>query len=324
MACPASVNRQSLDALPMRITWELPTVAGIPVDKGSCSTPSGTPFPIGTSTVSCTADQPTLAASCSFSITITPPDTRLRFTKYMAFGDSITAGFVGDAVRLPAGMTAREIPALLRAAGGRAIPGISSAVQPSNAYPAQLQSLLAPGYPTQQITVANEGLSGERVGEAVTRFPASLLSVQPEVVLLFEGFNDIDSALLNRGGEGSPIDVRPIRDDLFTMALHAQEQGIEVLLATLTPVTDVREEADPGTREAILALNTLIRGIAVQLHLSSVIDLYSALDGIPGMIGADGFHPTVTGYRRMAEIFSAAIVSRHDITPRPPVLTATP
>jgi lysophospholipase L1-like esterase len=324
MACPPSVNRQSLDALPIRISWELPTVAGIPVDKGSCSSPSGNPFPIGTSTVSCTADQTTLAASCSFSITITPPDTRLQFTKFMAFGDSITAGFVGDSFLLPPGMTARDTPARLRAAGGRTGPGISSAVQPLTAYPAQLQILLAPGYPNQQITVANEGLSGELVREGVTRLTASLLSVQPEVLILFEGFNDIDLALLDRGSDDTPIDVRPIRDELFVMALNTRNQGIEVLLATLTPVTDVREDTVPGTRAAILELNSLIRGIAAQLGLSSVVDLHAGLDGIPGMIGADGFHPTVAGYRRMAEIFSAAIVSRYDATPRPPVLTALP
>ena len=43
---------------------------------------------------------------------------------------------------------------------------------------------------------------------------------------------------------------------------------------------------------------------------------------MPGDIGADGFHPTVTGYGRMAELFFAEIVSRYDITPQAPALTA--
>jgi len=135
----------------------------------------------------------------------------------MAFGDSITAGKVGDSV-LPPGVTAREILARLRAVRGRPIPGISNVVPPLNAYPTQLHNLLTLAYATQLISVANEGLSGERASEGVSRLTASLLAGQPEVLMLFEGFNDID-------------------------ALNAQGRGVEVLLTTLTLVTDAREES---------------------------------------------------------------------------------
>ena len=322
LSCPPSVERQSVDALPVTIGWDLPTVAGVPVDKGSCSPVSGSAFPIGTSTVTCTPDQTTLANSCSFSITITPPDLKLRFTRFMAFGDSITAGEVGNSF-LPPGVTARELLARLRAARGRPIPGISNAVQPLNAYPAQLHNLLTPAYATQLISVANEGLSGERAAQGVSRLTASLLAGQPEVLMLFEGFNDIDVALLRRpADDDTPISVAPIAANLHSMALNAQGRGVEVLLATLTPVTDTREASAPGTRAAIVALNTEIRSMATALGLGNVVDLYAALDGVPGTIGADGFHPTVTGYRRMAENFFAEIVSRYDITHRAPSLSA--
>ena len=311
LSCPPSVERQSVDAWPVTISWDPPTVAGIPVDKGSCSPVSGSAFPIGTSMVVCTADQTSLASSCSFSITITPPAPTLRFTRFMAFGDSITAGEVGDSV-LPPGVTAREILARLRAVRGRPIPGTSNAVQPLNAYPAQLHNLLTSAYAPQLISVANEGLSGEHASEGVSRLTASLLAGQPEVLMLFEGFNDIDD---------TPNNVASIAADLRSMALNAQGRGVEVLLATLTPVTDAREEAHPGTRATIIALNAEIRGIAAALGLGGVVDLYAALDGVPGTIGADGFHPTVTGYRRMATFFFAEIVSRYDIPARAPSLT---
>ena len=61
--------------------------------------------------------------------------------------------------------------------------------------------------------------------------------------------------------------------------------------------------------------------MAAALGLGGVVDLYAALDGVPGLIGVDGFHPTATGYRRMADIFFAEIVSRYDITTRAPSLT---
>ena len=229
----------------------------------------------------------------------------------MAFGDSITAGKVGDSV-LPPGVTAREILARLRAVRGRPIPEISNVVPPLNAYPAQLHNLLTSAYATQLISVANEGLSGERASEGVSRLTASLLAGQPEVLMLFEGFNDIDD---------TPNNVASIAADLRSMALNAQGRGVEVLLTTLTLVTDAREESNPGTRATIIALNAEIRGMAAALGLGGVVDLYAALDGVPGTIGADGFHPTVTGYRRMADIFFAEIVSRYAIPARAPSLT---
>jgi len=151
----------------------------------------------------------------------------------MAFGDSITAGKVGDSV-LPPGVTAREILARLRAVRGRPIPGISNVVPPLNAYPTQLHNLLTLAYATQLISVANEGLSGERASEGVSRLTASLLAGQPEVLMLFEGFNDIDD---------TPNNVASIAADLRSMALNAQGRGVEVLLTTLTLVTDAREES---------------------------------------------------------------------------------
>ena len=322
MSCPPSVEQQSVDALPVTVNWDLPTVAGIPVDKSSCSPVSGSAFPIGTSTVTCTPDQTTLASSCSFSITITPPDPKLRFTKFMAFGDSITEGFIRPGF-LPPGVTPSEIAALLRATGGQPISGISNAVQPLNAYPARLQNLLTPTYATQLISVANEGLSGELAAQGVSRLTSSLLSVQPEVLLLFEGFNDINLAIISRpAGDLTQINVAPIAADLRSMVLNAQGRGVAVLLATLTPVTDLFEDQAPGTRAAIVALNAELRSLAAELGLGGVIDLYAALAGVPGIFGPDGFHPTAAGYRRMAEIFFAEIVSRYDITPRAPSFAA--
>ena len=323
MACPANIARQSIDALPVAVSWDPPTVAGLPVDKGSCAPVSGTEFPIGSSSVTCTADQPALATACSFSVTITPPDASLRSTHFMAFGDSITEGVVNDALRVPAGTSPVGILALLRAARGRTIPGISTAIQPFSAYPTQLQTLLASAFPTLPIRVTNAGISGERAAQGVSRIMGALQSAQPDVLLLLEGINDIDLlALLDQiGPQTGVLDVSPIAADLRSMVLTAQGLGVEVLLATLTPVT-FEEEASPGARAAILNLNAEIRLMAIELGLGGAVDLYATLDGVPGIIGPDTLHPTATGYRRMAEIFFAEIVSRYDNTPRPPALTA--
>ena len=321
LSCPPSVARQSVDALPVSVSWDVPTVAGIGVDKGSCSPVSGTVFPIGTSTVTCTPDQTTLASSCSFAITITPPDSVLRVTRFMAFGDSITSGVVGSSF-LPYGVSAREFRGLLRASGGRSIPGILSAVPQTSSYPSQLNGLLTPAYATQVIDVANEGLPGERASDGVSRLAAVLFLMRPEVLLLLEGINDIDLAVNVRPpGDTSPIDIAPIAASLRTMVTTAQGIGVEVLLATLTPVTFPPEDT-PGARQAVLDLNAEIRRMAIELGLGGAVDLHAALDGLPGIIGADEIHPTVAGYRRMAETFFTEIVSRYDVTPQAPTLSA--
>ena len=328
LSCPPSVVRQSVDGSPVPITWDPPTVMGISDDQISCSTASGTLFPIGSSMVTCTVDwtalattdQPPPPSSCSFSITITPPDATLRFTKFLAFGDSITLGVVNDTV-LPPGVSARELRAL-RSAGGGSMPGVFSAVGPQTSYPSRLERLLTTAYPTQLITMANEGRGSERTVHGVSRLMSLLASVRPDVLLLLEGLVDIDRATNLRGPlDATPIDVAPFAAALRSMVTTAQGLGVEVLLATLTPVT-FPEEASPGARMAILDLNAEIRRMAIELGLGGAVDLHAALDGVPGVIGVDEFHPTVTGYRRMAEIFFAEIVSRYDTTARPATLTA--
>ena len=320
LVCPSSVQRQSLDALPVPVTWPLPTVAGVGFDQASCSPVSGSSFPIGLSTVTCTA-LPAFDRGCSFAISITPPDPSLRFTKFMAFGDSITAGEVGTSGAF--GVTARQFRGLLHAAGGRQIPGISRVVLPLSAYPAQLHNLLTPAYRTQVFTVANAGLPGERAAQGVSRLTSALLAGQPEVLMLLQGTVDIDLALLTRPpGNETPINVAPIAADLRSMVLNAQSLGVEVLLATLSPVIDPEDQSDFGVLAAIAALNDEIRSMGPQLGLG-IVDLHAALDGVPGVIGADGLHPTIAGYRRMGELFFAEIVSRYDNTPRAP-FTAAP
>ena len=329
IACPPSVVRQSVDGLPVPIPWDPPTVMGISDDEISCSPVSGTVFPIGPSTVTCTVDwtalitvgQPPPPSSCSFSVIITSPSATLRVTRFLAFGDSITAGVVNDGF-LPPRMSSRELRVLLRAAGGRPIPGIFSAVQPQNSYPIRLQSLLTPAYPTQLITMVNEGRTKEITAQGASRLMASLQSVRPEVLLLLEGVVDIDVASNTPGpADSTRINVAPIAANLRSMVTTAQGLGVDVMLTTLTPVT-FSEEVSPGVSTAILNLNAEIRRMAIELGLGGAVDLHAALDGVPGMIGVDELHPTGAGYQRMAEVFFAEIVSRYDTTPRPTTFTA--
>ena len=325
LSCPAPSPRQSLDGLPVEVSWDLPSLPNTPAEVVSCSPVSGTAFPIGQSTVTCTADWPNVptvadepppADSCEFVIAIQAPDPVLGAPKFLAFGDSITAGYVGEGFLSTRG-SQLDLSTLLRADSRQRLPRVGRAVQPHNSYPTQLLNLLRTGYPTQSITVSNQGLSGERAAEGISRLKPALDAFQPDVLLLLEGINDLNLALvLHPSDDPNPIDVGTFADYLRGMVLDAEARGVEVLLATLTPVSDARESVSPGVQAAIAALNAEIRSMAPSLGNGGIVDLHAALDGISGIIGADGLHPTSAGYRRMAEIFYSQIVSRYDNTPR--------
>ena len=126
----------------LAITFQTPeaTLGQSPVNV-ACSPVSGATFPIGQSTVTCTAtDALNRQAACEFRVTVTklPQLSRLR---YMAFGDSITAGevtFPGSTAGLTSG---------------------KQVVVPSAAYPTVLERMLRSRYQFQgdQIFVVKPG-----------------------------------------------------------------------------------------------------------------------------------------------------------------------
>ncbi len=97
-----------------------------------------------------------------------------------------------------------------------------------------------------------------------------------------------------------------------------------MLLATLAATTPPGAASDPGTPDTHETLTDEARAMPPTLGRGGVIDLYSMLDGVPGVIGPDGFHPTSMGYRRIGEVFFSEIVNRHDVTPRAPSATRSP
>ena len=134
------------------------------------------------------------------------------------------------------------------------------------------------------------------------------LNVDPDVVVLLEGFNDITLALFLADGES--VSTSGIVDDLRRMVRAAQVRSADVIIATLTPITNVRERETPGQRAAIEDLNRRIRSLARSIGIGPAVDLYGQMSGSD--ISRDGVHPTPTGYVHMAEIFQREITARFE------------
>ena len=283
ITCSESISRGTINAAGMPIAFEVPTTRGgqNPLNV-SCSHESGQTFPIGSTTVDCkVTDGLNREASCSFSINVTklPQLSRL---KYMAFGDSITAGevtFPGSTASVPT--------------SGKQV------IVPSAAYPTVLERLLRARYQFQadQISVSNQGVGGEKAIDARNRFFAMLNSLRPDAVLILSGHNDIP-----RGEDGAASSAA---NEVRIMAQGAKVQGARVFIATPVP-------GRPGgnrTIDPFLLLDYAgrMRHLAAQ-EGAVLVDLYALmLPDVFRYIGVDGLHPNEAGYTRIAELFHEAI-----------------
>lgn len=281
LTCPSPVSALSASNLGTSVNYASPVTAGgqLPVAV-ICAPLSGQLFVPGTTTVSCTAtDAVSTTARCSFPITVTVPP-RITLTKFLAFGDSITAGEITTPVTASAGMDERAYRQI---------------VVPRASYPTVLEGLLDARYLVQTPTVINAGRPGELTVDGLTRFGNLLRSERPEVVLLLDGHNDLGS--VQQATEGF--------NALVTMVQQAKASGMRVYLATLVPSIPGRFRSQP--QALLLQFNDAVRGIAAREGVG-LIDLYTAmLPEVNTLIGSDGLHPNEAGYIRIANLFFAAI-----------------
>jgi lysophospholipase L1-like esterase len=284
LTCPPNALGQSTTGAPVSIQQVAPTATGgvLPITV-SCA-PSGTPFPVGTTRVSCSAtDAQSATASCSYDVVVAPPP--LPRTSFLAFGDSLTSGEI--TVPIAGSLDANGFPLF------------KLVVVPSESYPTELLGLLRGRYVTQaaQFVVTNAGLPREWAAEGARRFPGVLAASGAQVVLLLEGANDL-SALGARG-------VSPALAGLQTMTRTARAAGATVFIASLPPSKPGGSNTIPIA--LIQALNDQIR-LGAPAEGAIFVDVYAALAPEANtLIGVDGLHPTEAGYQRMAETFFAAI-----------------
>src|SRR5262249_19199193 len=150
---------QSADGNPIIVTYGAPTISGgtAPINS-SCTPASGTRFPIGSTLVTCSAeDAKRLTASCGFEVQVRaapPRPVLLSATRFVAFGDSITAGVTATCARVTPLMTFAETMQL-----------VQRAVDDPWAYPNVLQGRLRARYTTQTPTVTNRGTPGEELAD---------------------------------------------------------------------------------------------------------------------------------------------------------------
>ncbi|MBL7493062.1 GDSL family lipase [Frankia sp. AgB1.9] len=215
-------------------------------------------------------------------------DVMANARSVVAFGDSITDGFVGG--------------------GLFSIPADKSVADKNGRYPDDLQRrVTAAGQP---ISVVNAGIgSNQLLGSlglmdgpsGVSRFQADALNV-PAVsgVLVLEGINDL--------GLGNNVTPQQLEDGYTQLIGKTHDAGHKIWLGTITPASNALVDgtlAAPNSEKYREQVNTWIRN---QDLADGVVDFDAALRDpahptqlLPAYASPDNLHPNLAGYQKMAD-----------------------
>jgi lysophospholipase L1-like esterase len=155
------------------------------------------------------------------------------------------------------------------------------------------------------------GISGQTTPQMLIRFRPDVIALQPKVVVILAGTNDI-------AGNTGPMSLEEIEANLASMSELARAHNIKVVLASVLPVYDgghnssgkgvIMTDRRPPVK--ILALNEWIKKYSVERKLV-YLDYFSAMVDDKGFLkrelSEDGLHPNKAGYAVMAPLAEKAI-----------------
>lgn len=147
-----------------------------------------------------------------------------------------------------------------------------------------LQQRLNRHYP-ETWAVINASISGETTDGGLRRLPALLLKYHPDLVLLELGGND--------GLRGFPLDVT--RRNLAAMVQKVQQSGAKPLLI------GIRLPPNYGPQYT-QAFADLFSEVAHQYQVPLVPFLLAGIYDQPGMMQADGLHPTAKAQPKVLDV----------------------
>lgn len=149
----------------------------------------------------------------------------------------------------------------------------------------------------------NRGSSGQTTPQMLVRFRQDVIHLQPKVVVILAGINDIAE---NTG----KTTLEAIEDNFQSMAEIARANGIRVVLCSVLPATDFPWRPGLAPAPKVKALNVWLKDYAAKNNLVYV-DYYSPManseGGLKADLGSDGVHPNKAGYAIMAPLAEAAI-----------------
>ena len=149
----------------------------------------------------------------------------------------------------------------------------------------------------------NRGIAHQTTPQMLVRFRQDVISLKPKVVVIQGGSSDL-------AGYAGPATEGTIAENFMSMAELAKAHGIQVVLASLTPVCDCfKNLTDRRPQGKIIGMNGWLKDYAARSG-SVYLDYYSALAERRAMkkdLTVDGLIPNDAGYERMAPLAEQAI-----------------
>ena len=149
----------------------------------------------------------------------------------------------------------------------------------------------------------NRGISGQTTPQMLLRFRADVINLNPELVIILAGTNDI-------AGNTGPSSIEMIAHNIISMAELAMINDIKIILCSVLPVYDYTWKPGLNPVGKISALNEIIRDYA-QNNGIMYLDYYSSMvddrKGLTEDYTYDGVHPNKLGYTTMESLLETAI-----------------
>jgi lysophospholipase L1-like esterase len=153
----------------------------------------------------------------------------------------------------------------------------------------------------------NRGIGGQTTSQMLVRFRQDVINLQPKVVIILAGANDI-------AGNTGQIANEDIEANFSSFAELARVHDIRVIFCSILPVHNYTPRAEEffASRppDRILLLNRWLREYCVSGGLQYV-DYFSAMVDDKGLLrrdlAEDGLHPNRAGHAIMAPLAAKAI-----------------
>ncbi len=153
----------------------------------------------------------------------------------------------------------------------------------------------------------NRGIGGQTTSQMLVRFRQDVINLQPKVVLILAGTNDI-------AGNSGPIGNEDIEANYQDFAELARTSNIRLIFSSILPVSNYMERSKDffaqRPMERIVQLNKWLKDYCQRNQLI-YLDYFSALVDDKGMLkrdlADDGLHPNKAGFAIMAPLAEKAI-----------------
>jgi lysophospholipase L1-like esterase len=152
------------------------------------------------------------------------------------------------------------------------------------------------------LPVLDRGVGGDWAVNATTRFRQEVIPLNPSVVVILIGTNDL--------AHQQPVEL--VLSSIREMVSSARERGVTVILCSLLPVRGEAARVRPN--DQLKQLNSELQKLAAEQG-ASYSDLHSALADdrgeLPAAFSEDGLHLNSAGYLRVTSVLLPQLLQHY-------------